>query len=106
METKLQIEGTYLKAPKGYFSEFFPYRLVISQRKPKGSKPTEYILLKTENTTALLPDGTNEKYISGIFWESFSNGIATGRIDFQGIYYTIEKTDYKITIKIREGKSL
>lgn len=82
--TKIDITGTYLKDQTGFFHQQEKFKLVKAKRQKTNGKPTEFLIMKPccgENT---LPDGTKERYVSGIFWKTAN----TFGIDFQGTRYT------------------
>jgi hypothetical protein len=84
MNTKIDITGTYLKEQNGFFHNSHLFKLVKAKRQKTNGKPPEFLIIKPccgENT---LPDGTKERYVSGIFWKTAN----TFGIDFQGTRYT------------------
>ncbi len=86
MDTKVPLAGSYLKEGNSYFPHEGFHRLVLASRPPKGNRPTTYIVLKPCCGETTLPDGSRERYVSGIFWIADN----TGRIDFQGQRYTVK----------------
>jgi hypothetical protein len=100
MQTKLTLTGTYVKEADGYFSQTNTHRLVIGHRSPKNGKTPDFLILKPCCGIPTLPDGSREKYVSGIFYTSST----TGRIDFQGTFYTLTFTpDNKLTVQPLQG---
>ena len=95
MNTKLSIAGAYLKDGASFFSEQLNVRLVKGHRQPKNGKTTEFLILKPCCGNDLLPDGSKEKYVSGIFW----NTANTFKIDFYGIKYVCTVTSEGLTVE-------
>ena len=99
MNTKLSIAGAYLKDGASFIHEQLNVRLVKGRRQPKNGKTTEFLILKPCCGNDLLPDGSKERYVSGIFWTS-----ETGfKIDFNGIRYVGNLTSDKLTIEPIKG---
>lgn len=99
---KLNIEGSYRKSGLQFFNNSLPFRLILSNRKPVAGKPSQFFVAKPISGNFHLPDGSTERYISGLFWETNS----TGRIDFEGIRYTVEVKPAGMTISRQGGKVL
>jgi hypothetical protein len=103
METKLSIVGTYLKDKSGFFNDRSLFKLVKCKRLPTNGKTPEFLILKPCCGQKLLPDGTKERYISGIFWQSDS----TFNIDFEGIRYIVNVTTDGLNVALAgKGKGL
>jgi hypothetical protein len=101
MNTKIDITGQYLKEQNGFFHNNHLFKLVKAKRQKTNGKPMEFLMLKPCCGENLLPDGTKERYVSGIFWKT-SN---TFGIDFNGVRYVAEVTTNEITIiEAGEGK--
>lgn len=84
--TKLDIIGTYRKDGNGFFNINQPFKLVKAKRPPTNNKTPEFLILKPCCGKPTLPDGSKERYVSGIFWKT-SN---TFNIDFEGSRYIVE----------------
>ena len=99
MTSKVTLTGVYVKEPDGYFSQTFTQKLVFGHRAKKQGKPTDFLILKPCCGIHILPDGSKERYVSGIFWKTDT----TGSIDFEGIKYTLTITDNYLIIDNPKG---
>lgn len=99
METKLNIQGTYRKAGNEFFNEQHLFRLVKGKRLPINNKTPEFLILKPCCGSKLLPDGSKERYVSGIFWKTNN----TFNIDFDQIRYIVEVTPEGLQINPAGG---
>ena len=95
MTAKISISGAYLKDGASFIHEHHEVKLIKGFRQPKNGKTTEFLVLKPCCGNPLLPDGTKEKYVSGIFWQSST----TFKIDFNGINYICTVDQIGITIQ-------
>lgn len=100
MASKLTLTGVYVKQSDGYFSQTNPQRIIVGHRSPKNGKTTDFLILKPCCGTSTLPDGSREKYVSGIFYTSTH----TGRIDFEGRQYVVSfNPDGSLSIQQQQG---
>jgi hypothetical protein len=100
---KIDITGTYLKEGNSFFNINYLFKLVKAKRLQTNGKTPEFLILKACCGKNTLPDGTKERYVSGIFWKTNN----TFSIDFEGIRYIVEVTTNGLTITAAEGgKSL
>jgi len=103
MKTKIDITGKYLKDGNSFFHINQLFKLVKAKRLQINRKTPEFLILKACCGKNTIPDGTKERYVSGIFWETNN----TFNIDFEEIRYKVEVNPDGLTITpAGEGKSL
>lgn len=101
---KIDITGSYLKEGNGYFNEHGSFKIVKAKRQTINKKTPEFLIIKACCGNDTLPDGTKERYLSGIFWTTNN----TFNIDFDGTRYNVEVTGsgFTITSTIEGGGSV
>lgn len=103
METKLSITGLFRKEGNGYFNDGNLFKLIKAKRLAIKGKTPEFLILKPCCGQTTLPDGSKERYISGIYWQSDS----TFNIDFEGKRYTVQVTPDGLNVTLAgKGKGL
>jgi hypothetical protein len=102
MKTKIDITGKYLKEGNSFFHINQLFKLVKAKRLQINRKTPEFLILKACCGKNTIPDGTKERYVSGIFWKTNS----TFNIDFEGVRYNVEVSPDGLLITIEGGGSV
>jgi hypothetical protein len=100
--TKIDITGIYRKDGNNFFNTVHPFKLVKANRLPTNNKTQEFLVLKPCCDNPILPDGSKQRYVSGIFWKTNH----TFRIDFDGIRYNVQVTSDGFIVTAEGGKGL
>jgi hypothetical protein len=80
MNAKLKLDGLYTVQGRKLFSTDKPFYLILQERKNQGNKPLQFIVAKCPSCT-FTDTGKPDQYISSVF--------GSGRIEYQGINYTL-----------------